>query len=66
MDADGSIPSRRTIRMSRDSQGGQGGGLKNLKCQFDSDSRHSAVVVQLVERFLAKEEVEGSNPFHRS
>lgn len=27
-------------RSSRDSQGGHGGGLKNLRCQFDSDSLH--------------------------
>ncbi len=36
----GSSPSVPTINNCRDSQGGHGGCLKNIRCQFNSDSRH--------------------------
>lgn len=42
------------------------GGLQNRLCRFDSGPVLHAVVAQLVERILAKDEVAGSNPVYCS
>ena len=55
-----------SILHRRSSQDGHGTGLKNLGYWFESNLRHIARVVQLVERLLAKEKVAGSSPVSRS
>ena len=37
-----------------------------MECQFDSGQSHHAGVAQLVEHYLAKVDVVGSNPIARS
>ena len=47
----------------RDSQGGHGGGLKNPRCQFDSDSRHRFMLRKISSTMISQHPDNASKPY---